>query len=82
MGDTPADRLGPVPYPEALVGVAEVAAHRVVGQAVTLGDLQAVVAAAGIAQQTPLQGLQVMDAAHPPSTSRFQQPLAITSMAV
>lgn len=45
-------------------------------QALALGGLQAVVAAAGIAQQAPLQGLHVIDAAHPPSTSRFQQPLA------
>jgi hypothetical protein len=76
MGDTSADRLGPVPHAEAVVGVAWVAAHGVVAQALALGDLQAVVAAAGIAQQAPLQGLQVMDAAHRPSTSRFQQPLA------
>jgi hypothetical protein len=45
-------------------------------QALTLGGLQAVVAAAGIAQQAPLQGLQVMDAAHRPVASQFQQPLA------
>jgi hypothetical protein len=53
VGDTPADRLGPVSHAEALVGVAEVAAQRVGGQALALGDLQSVVTAADIAQQAP-----------------------------
>jgi len=53
MGDRPADGLGPVSHAEALVALAEVAAHRVVGQPLAFGDLQAVVAAADIAWASP-----------------------------
>lgn len=76
VGDTPADRLGPVPNAEALLGVAEVAAHRVGGQALALGDLQADVAAADIAQQAPFLRRQVAHVAHPPIAGWLQELLA------